>query len=496
MKYDVVIIGSGLGGLQCAYILSQEGYNVCILEKNKQIGGSLQTFRRGNAVFDTGMHYIGSMDEGQVLNRFFRYFRLADKLNLKRMDENGYEIIQFGDKEYKFAMGYDRFTETLLQSFPNEKEALLKYTGKMKEISSSVDLYNMRDFSEEQTKYLDYLSIGIDDFLSSITTNKTLKSVLLGISPLYSGVKERTPMYIPLIIHSSYIGSAYRFVDGGSQISELLEGYINESGGTIRRSAEVTALNFNAGSLNSVEINHSEKIEGKYFISNIHPKALLQIASDAPLRPAYKKRISGIEDTFGIFTLYLSMKENAFEYLNHNYYVFKTSNVWEGTTYNAESWPLGYMMHITPKSGNEKYTDAIIVNTYMNWNDVATWEDTTVEKRGDGYREFKRQKAEKLLDLLEKDFPGIRSKTKAYYTSTPLTYRDYIGTHKGSIYGLLKDFNDPLRTMILPRTSVSNLFLTGQNINIHGVIGVTICSIMTCSELLGSKYLLKKMSEA
>jgi phytoene dehydrogenase-like protein len=76
MKYDVVIIGSGLGGLQCAYILSQEGYNVCILEKNKQIGGSLQTFRRDNAVFDTGMHYIGSMDEGQVLNRFFRYFRL------------------------------------------------------------------------------------------------------------------------------------------------------------------------------------------------------------------------------------------------------------------------------------------------------------------------------------------------------------------------------------------------------------------------------------
>jgi all-trans-retinol 13,14-reductase len=257
MKYDVVIIGSGLGGLQCAYILSQEGYNVCVLEKNKQIGGSLQTFRRGNTVFDTGMHYIGSMDEGQVLNRFFRYFRLTDKLNLKRMDENGYEIIQFEDKEYKFAMGYDRFRETLLQSFPNEKEALLKYTDKMKEISSSVDLYNMRDFSDEKSKYIDYLSIGIDGFLSSITTNNTLKSVLLGISPLYAGVKERTPMYIPLIIHSSYIGSAYRFLDGGSQISELLEKYILESGGTIRRNAEVTAFSFNAGSLDTVEINNS-----------------------------------------------------------------------------------------------------------------------------------------------------------------------------------------------------------------------------------------------
>lgn len=496
MKYDVVIIGSGLGGLQCAYILSQEGYNVCVLEKNKQIGGSLQTFRRDNAVFDTGMHYIGSMDEGQVLNRFFRYFRLTGKLNLRRMDENGYEIIQFGDKEYRYAMGYDRFSDTLLQSFPDEKEALLKYTDKMKEISNSVDLYNMREFSDQQTRYLDYLSIGIDGFLSSITTNKTLKRVLLGISPLYAGVKERTPMYIPLIIHSSYIGSAYRFVDGGSQISELLESYITETGGTIIRKAEVTGFNFDAGSLKSVEINHSEKIEGKYFISNIHPKAMLKIASHAPFRPAFKKRILAIEDTFGIFTLYLAMKENTFEYLNNNYYVFKTGNVWAGATYTTESWPKGYMMHITPKSGNEKYTDAIIVNTYMNWKDVAPWEDTTVERRGDKYKEFKIQKAEKLLDMLEKDFPGIRSKTKAYYTSTPLTYRDYIGTHKGSIYGLLKDFNNPLRTILLPRTSVNNLFLTGQNINLHGVIGVTICSIMTCIELVGSKYLLKKMSEA
>jgi all-trans-retinol 13,14-reductase len=496
MKYDVVIIGSGLGGLQCAYILSQEGYNVCVLEKNMQIGGSLQTFRRKNAVFDTGMHYIGSMDEGQVLNRFFRYFKLTNKLDLRRMDENGYDTIRIRDKEYKFAMGYERFTETLLHSFPGEKEALLKYTGKMKEICDSGDLYNLREFSGQHSRYLDHFNIGIDGFLNSITSNKTLINALLGISPLYSGVQNMTPMYIPLIIHSSYIGSAYRFVKGGSQISSLLESYISENGGTIMRQAEVTDFNFDNETLASVEINHSEKIEGKYFISNIHPKTLMKVARNAPFRPAFRKRVSGIEDTFSIFTLYLAMKKDAFEYLNTNYYVFKTDNVWEGTTYSSETWPRGYMMHISPKSEDEKYTDAIIVNTYMSWKDVTAWEDTTVEKRGDSYQEFKKQKAEKLLEMLEKDFPGIRSKTEAYYTSTPLTYRDYIGTHKGSIYGLLKDFNDPLRTMILPRTTVKNLFLTGQNINIHGVIGVTIGSILTCSELIGSAYLLKKMKEA
>ncbi len=60
------------------------------------------------AYFDTGMHYIGSMDEGQVLNNFFRYFGLTDRLKLKRMDEDGYDIVKYNDREYKFAMGHDK----------------------------------------------------------------------------------------------------------------------------------------------------------------------------------------------------------------------------------------------------------------------------------------------------------------------------------------------------------------------------------------------------
>jgi phytoene dehydrogenase-like protein len=493
MYFDVVILGSGLGGLQSAYILSKEGYNVCLLEKNSQLGGCLQTFKRNNTVFDTGMHYIGSMDEGQILNQFFKYFKLTDALKLRRMDENGYDIIRYNSKEYKFAMGYDRFVETMLEYFPREREALTKYASSMKDLSMSIN--NLRELSKQRTSYFEYFNKGMDNFLNTITSDQTLKNTLLGISPLYAGVKNKTPMYIPLIIHASYTESAYRFVDGGSQISDLLAGYITESGGTIMKRAEVTDFIFESGALKAVEINHSEKIEGKYFISNIHPKTMLQISEKIPLRPAYKKRISGIEDTQGIFSLYLSMKKNSFEYINSNYYVYNTDNIWECSTYTSENWPKGYMMSISPRSENDQYTNSITVNTYMDWKDVAPWANTTVENRGEDYRAFKKQKAEKLLDVLEHDFPGIRSKTDAYYTSTPLTYQNYIGSHKGSMYGLLKDYNDPLRTIVLPRTHIPNLFLTGQNINIHGVMGVTFGSILTCGELIGSRYLLNKMHE-
>jgi all-trans-retinol 13,14-reductase len=77
MKYHVVVTGSGLGGLISGFILSKEGLNVCVLEQHHKIGGNLQTFSRDGCIFDTGMHYIGSMEEGQYLHKYFKYFELT-----------------------------------------------------------------------------------------------------------------------------------------------------------------------------------------------------------------------------------------------------------------------------------------------------------------------------------------------------------------------------------------------------------------------------------
>ena len=51
-RYDVIIIGSGLGGLVCGVTLSKEGYNVCVLEKNALPGGCFQSFKRYGRVLD------------------------------------------------------------------------------------------------------------------------------------------------------------------------------------------------------------------------------------------------------------------------------------------------------------------------------------------------------------------------------------------------------------------------------------------------------------
>jgi len=101
-----------------------------------------------------------------------------------------------------------------------------------------------------------------------------------------------------------------------------------------------------------------------------------------------------------------------------------------------------------------------------------------------------------LLDCVEEKFPGLRKAIKSYYTATPLSYRDYIGTDDGSMYGIAKDYSNPLKTFISPRTKIPNLYLTGQNLNLHGILGATMSGLVTSVAFLGNEDIIEKIRNA
>ena len=122
--YDILILGAGLGGLECAYILSKKGYKVCVLEKNKYVGGTLQNFKLGDCTFSSGMHYLGSLDEGQLLNKLFRYFDILDGLKLKRMDPEVFDRFLIGEKQIDYPMGWENFGDKMRSYLKDLKKSL------------------------------------------------------------------------------------------------------------------------------------------------------------------------------------------------------------------------------------------------------------------------------------------------------------------------------------------------------------------------------------
>lgn len=502
-KYDVVIIGSGLGGLVSANILAKEGYSVCILEKNQQFGGNLQTFVRDKTIFDTGVHYIGGLSEGQNLYSYFKYLDILDDLDFKKLDEDGFDVITFDgdDKEYRYAQGYENFIKTLLEEFPGEEEAINSYCKKMKETCGSFPLYSLK-LGKPYYEDTSLFEVSAKEFIASITENEKLRAVLGGTNMLYAGEEDRTPFYVHALSVNSYIESSYRCVNGGSQITKALLARFRENGGKAFKRHEVINFDMENGEVNAVHTANGKIITGDKFISNIDPKITLNLVGGDSFRKSYKRRVNNIESTIAAFTLYLVLKPNCFKYINHNYYHFKDyKSIWDAQNYTEESWPEAYMVSMGIKKQNEEYGDNMAVMTYMRYEEMQPWEDTFntaahKNERHQTYEEFKAYKSEIIIKELEKKFPNLRDCIKSVYASTPLSYRDYIGSNKGSMYGYVKDVDKPLESLISPRTKIKNLYFTGQSLNMHGILGVTISGVVTCSEILGSEYLLDKILKA
>lgn len=498
-QYDAIVIGSGLGGLASAIILAKEGLKVLVLEKNNQFGGNLQTFARDKTLFDTGVHYIGGLEKGQNLYRYFKYLGIYDGLELQRLDRDGFDMVSFdGDpNEYPHAQGYENFIARLLRYFPEEEEALRSYCARLRQVCSLFPLYNL----ESEGSYdLDVLSVNTRDYLDSLTTNSKLKAVLAGTSYLYAGIAEKSPFYVHALSVNSYIESAWRVVKGGSQITRQIVKELKKYGATLLKHREVTGFVFRDGQVAAVKTRSGEEFSAKLFISNVDLKATLAMAGVGRFRKSFIHRISLLEPGVAAFSLYLVFRPDCFKYENRNFYHMRDEDaVWSAQFYDDARWPQSYMASMGLKNPGDEYAESMTFMTYMRYDDVKQWEDTinTVARksdRGKAYEAFKQDRAERFLKEIEKKFPGIRDCIATIYASTPLSYRDYIGGESGNMYGYVKDSNQPMLTFISPRSKIGNLYFTGQSVNMHGLLGVTIGAVSTCSEILGKKYLLDKIN--
>lgn len=494
-KQDIVIIGSGLGGLLCGYILSKEGYKVGVVEKHHQVGGCLQNFKRDGCFFDTGVHYIGSLNEGQVLNRYFKYFGLFNDVEYKQLDKNGFDIIRFDDDKnsYPFAQGFDNFRENLQPFFPGETESLKKFTDSLEYLCDHFPLYNI-SIERPEIHESEFYKDNAVEFINSIVKNQKLQYILAGNNPLYAGVAEKTPYYVYALINHSFIDSSYRIVDGSEKIAESLVNSIERQGGKVYTRKEATHFNMaDNGHIKSLDFKDGDRVEAKQFISGMHPAKTMELFDPGIMRKAYRDRLSSLENTVSNFSLYVTFKKDSFPYYNYNLYHYKDKDPWKTYHYEEKDWPEFFLFLSPAIKGQDKFSESAVIFTYMNYNEVLKWENTTVGRRGNDYEDFKQNRAERMIEFIDKRLPGFKSSIKSYYASTPLTYKDYTGTSYGSMYGVLKDSTNPLKTLVSPRTKVPNLLLTGQNIILHGVLGVTIGSIYTCSELIGMEYLVNKV---
>ncbi|MBR4187239.1 MAG: NAD(P)/FAD-dependent oxidoreductase [Bacteroidaceae bacterium] len=459
---DVLIIGSGLGGLACGTLLAGRGLKVLVLESSNQPGGCMQSFRRGGLHYDTGLHYVGGLAPGQTMHKAFSQLGLMD-LPWQRMDEQ-FDRVIIGGRHFAFSQGYDAFAEGLAKDFPHQREALFGFVHRLQHITAA----------DMEVSAYDYLRQTFsDELLLNVVSAAAMKTELR---------RESLPLFNFAHTCSSFIESSWRLKGDGNLLVNKLIGSIQQAGGKVLTGSKVVRLTEKDGRIVSAVCADGQTYEAEYFISDIHPATLCRMLEDCPsVRKAFRRRMAAAENTCGMFTAQLSIKPDALPYFAHNVFVYDKPNVW---TMTEENEPVkGVMISARMPENDSDSLRQIDLLTPMPWHECEAWADTKVGHRGDDYQSFCRNKAQQCIALAEQYIPQLGELIEQYYTSSPLTYRDYLGSPEGSAFGMRKDCRVPMLSFHSVSTPLPNLLLTGQSIILPGIEGVTMTAFETCSKI-------------
>lgn len=492
--YDVVIIGSGLGGLSCGTILAKEGLRVCVVEQHRIAGGCLQSFMRNGKTFDTGIHYVGSMKEGQLMRHFLKYYGIEEKVRTIDVDEEAYETVVIKGKEYRLPTGRERFVEEMSRQFPAEREGLEKLMEKIMEVKNSISVEMLKEGKISDVDMQKYMAVSASEMIDSHIGDETLRKIMGGCSMLFGGERETSCFYHYAMVIGSNVEGSQRILGGSQTLANAMVEKIEEAGGKVMTERRVTKIaTGGTGMVTGIETDKGETLTGKYYISAIHPSQTFEILEKTPVvKQPFVKRMKELKNSYGLFSVYVVLKEKSVPFRN-TFYLIHDGDTWFDEEYQAGRYDdMSFMVSFKP-SEDGKWAETASLIAPVSAKDYEKWAETEVGRRGEEYERWKSGLAETLIERYEKMYPGMKAGIDKIYTASPLTFRDYTLTPGGSAYGILKNYKNPLPTIIPTQTKLGNLLLTGQNIFVPGAIGVTMTAAITCANIVGEEKLAKRI---
>ena len=497
-KKTVIVIGGGLGGLVSGALLAKEGYKVTVLEKNAIIGGGLQCFKRKGVSFPTGMHVFGGFGEGGQLRKIFSYLGIMDRLSIRAMDEDGYDVVTVLEdgSTYRIPKGMEQYISFLSELFPAEKDGIKAYFDKIYSLTEEENLFYLREqpsqlfmsFSEDAVAPFDEL---MDRYIS----DPKLKGLLSYLNPLFGGVAGTTPAFMGALLNILHIGGTYQFVGGSQQMADLLKEVIEEAGGKVISGEEVVKIEVVDHEVQEVVTKKGNIYRADGYISDVHPDVLLRLVDEKAFPVSFTKRLRMVSETYSSFKVYVKFKEKAFPYSDHISYCMERYDAkYDTKALKEEEWPARLMYYTPVVEGQGEYAETMVIIGEMDYEWVKPWEDTRTGRRGASYEQWKQKMTEKVLDFMERLYPGFRDNIDFVMASSPLTIRDYYGNKEGSNYGFQKDSRDIMLSQLFVFTKVKKLYLTGQNVNIHGLCGVSLTAIQTAEAFVGQNVIVRKIN--
>ncbi|WP_367155396.1 phytoene desaturase family protein [Methylomonas sp. HYX-M1] len=490
-RYDVVVIGAGIGGLSCAALLAKAGKSVLVVERHDRPGGYAHGFKRRGFHFDAGVHLVSGCSargyaNGSTIYRICRAVGIdADGLFI---DVPRYGRVVYPDGQFWLHSGEAEYVDALCSRFGSEHAgllALLRLCRKIAEQSVMADewLAQGRESSGSPAQALAdlfrYRRASLAQVLDEYLVDARLKSACAALWPYLGLPPSRLSFLYWAVMMAGYVYEGGYYCRGSfQQFANALAGAIATHGGEVMLNAGVRRICCESGRADAVVLENGQVIGADAVVSNAD--ALLtaeMLSAGGNDLAAWRDRVAAMQVSLSIFACYLATdRVPPASQLSHEAFFFPSYDHelnYHRSLAGEMTWFSATMPGVSDRSVAPAGGQVMMLTSLCPFQVGRSW------------REAKPAFQQRLLELAEREFPGLGGRILLVESGSPRTMERYTLNRHGAAYGFAATPEQigPNRPDV--RGAVPGLYHVGHWTRPGGgVAGVSVSAVLAAQAVL------------
>jgi phytoene dehydrogenase-like protein len=511
--WDVIVVGSGLGGLSAGAYLAAQGRRVLVVEQHYVAGGNASVFRRKRMFeFDVGTHYLAQCEPGGNVRAILHGLGLEERVEFLELDPDGFDTIVFPGVCVRMPKGWERYRQRLLEAFPAQATGVAKCVDTLQAIAAQTRALRGTEGAPGggMAELLEWGMRPVTALFDACGLGPEARAVLLAQSPSYATPPSRTPTAVAAGFLDGYLAGAYYPRGGGQVLPARFLQVLRANGGALRTRTRVSRIMVEEGKVAGIELAGGEQLRAPIVISNADLKrTVTELVGEEHFAAATVERVRRYRMALPFFVVYLGLDIDLRTRIPKTNF-WGSDSVDLETTYQetfAGKLPEHPLVFISIGSVKDPDSPWIAPKGYTSMNvmalvppDPGLWEVGEGPAHGEryhrnpAYRSLKDHFAERLVAVADRMIPGIRDHIVWQEASTPITHERFTLSTGGTSYGIEIGLDQigPNRPSTV--TEIPGLYLAGANTQSgHGISGV-IRSGIDCASAITGEELFRKVS--